>query len=463
MEREVRYCTTEDGVRIAYSTMGQGEPLVHLAHGFICHIQQEVRQPEIARWYGLLASRYLLVRYDERGFGSSQREPADVSLETMLRDLDAVIRHLGVAKVVLFGAMIQGAVAVAYAARFPERVSRLVLWSATPSGHRYRAIDVRDAMQTIAVQDWNAFTSMWMQRQWGWSRADQARRWSRMLRDSTDGETYVKQVTTFRSIDVSDLLDQVSAATLVVHPAPGAGGYYDEDASRALAGGIADARLVTLTGDPSDFVPWLSSDAAEEAFRVLTAFVEGAEAIAPPVGGVSGVRTVLFTDLVGHSEMMQRLGDERGRDVLREHERITRDTLRAHGGAEVKTMGDGFIASFASVTSAVECAVALQRAFAEPLTPGPSTTRGEGGAKIDVRIGINAGEPIEEEGDLFGATVILASRICAQAGPGEILVPETVRGLLAGKGFVFADRGEFVPKGFDDAVRLYDVRWREDA
>jgi adenylate cyclase len=76
-------------------------------------------------------------------------------------------------------------------------------------------------------------------------------------------------------------------------------------------------------------------------------------------------------------------------------------------------------------------------------------------------VGLNAGEPIAEEGDLFGATVILASRIAAQAGAGEILIPEPVRHLLAGKSFVFADRGEFVPKGFDDTVRLYEVRWRE--
>jgi class 3 adenylate cyclase len=78
-------------------------------------------------------------------------------------------------------------------------------------------------------------------------------------------------------------------------------------------------------------------------------------------------------------------------------------------------------------------------------------------------VGLNAGEPIEEDGDLFGATVILASRICAMAGPGEILVPETVRGLLSGKGFVFGDRGEFVPKGFDEGVRVWEVVWREDA
>ena len=108
------------------------------------------------------------------------------------------------------------------------------------------------------------------------------------------------------------------------------------------------------------------------------------------------VRTVIFTDLVGHTEMMSRLGDERGRDVLREHERITREVLKAHGGTEVKTMGDGFMASFGSVTRAVACAVALQHAFTE-----------REGEPLSVRVGLNAGEPIEEDGDLFGATVIL--------------------------------------------------------
>ena len=127
----------------------------------------------------------------------------------------------------------------------------------------------------------------------------------------------------------------------------------------------------------------------------------------------SGVHTVLFTDLVGHTEMMQRLGDAKGRDVLREHERITRSVLKRHGGAEVKTMGDGFMASFGSVTKAMDCAIELQRAFAA-----------HEGEPLHVRVGLNSGEPIEEDGDLFGSTVIMASRITAKAGVGEILVPE---------------------------------------
>ena len=128
--------------------------------------------------------------------------------------------------------------------------------------------------------------------------------------------------------------------------------------------------------------------------------------------------------MVCHTEMMSRLGDEGGRAVLREHERITRDVLKEHGGIEVKTMGDGFMASFGSVTKSVECAIALQRAFSE-----------REGEPLSVRVGLNAGEPIEEEGDLFGATVILASRIAAKSGGrrdtglGQRAEPERRKGL----------------------------------
>jgi adenylate cyclase len=100
----------------------------------------------------------------------------------------------------------------------------------------------------------------------------------------------------------------------------------------------------------------------------------------------------------------------------------------------------------------VECAVSLQQAFAE--------RNQAAGEPLQVRVGLNAGEPIEEEGDLFGATVILAARIAARADAGEILVSDVVRGLCSGKGFLFADRGDFVAKGFEEPVHLYEISWR---
>jgi class 3 adenylate cyclase len=256
---------------------------------------------------------------------------------------------------------------------------------------------------------------------------------------------------TMYSTDVSALLPRLTMPVTVLH---GRGDRLIPFAEgRALAAGLPHAEFVPIEGNTGAALT--ERDATIPAIRRALSMQPAAQA------RTSTMRTVLFTDLVGHTEMMQRLGDAKGRDVLREHERITRETLRAHGGAEVKTMGDGFMASFGSVTSAVECAVALQRAFQDFHSPTSTFQPPGDPPPLAIRVGLNAGEPIEEDGDLFGATVILASRIAAQAGAGEILVPDTVRGLLAGKGFVFADRGEFVPRGFDDATRLFEVRWRE--
>ena len=181
---------------------------------------------------------------------------------------------------------------------------------------------------------------------------------------------------------------------------------------------------------------------------------EGEEAVAgaePPEAGA--FRTVLFTDIEGSTSMVQRLGDTKGRAVLREHERITREALKAHGGTEVKTMGDGFMASFSSATRALECAIAMQRAFAEHNESAEEPIR--------VRIGLNAGEPIAEEADLFGTAVVLAARVAAKAEGGEILASDVVRQLVAGKGFLFSNHGDLELRGFEDPVRLHEVRWEE--
>jgi len=191
---------------------------------------------------------------------------------------------------------------------------------------------------------------------------------------------------------------------------------------------------------------------------------EGEETAAGTAAPVpSGLVTILFTDIEGSTAMTQRLGDAKAREVMREHERIVREALKAHGGSEVKTMGDGFMASFGSATKALECAVAIQRAFEER----NADIGAQGLAPLHVRIGLNAGEPIAEDdpdgrGDLFGTAVIRAARIAALAQGGEILVANVVRELAEGKGFMFGDRGEVALRGFDDPVRLFEVRWREE-
>jgi class 3 adenylate cyclase len=273
------------------------------------------------------------------------------------------------------------------------------------------------------------------------------------MRESITQDAMQVAVAAMSQVDVSDSLPDVKAPTLVMHrrqvPFP------DVDHARQLASRIPDARLAVLEGQsPSRLVDMEPLLAAIDEF-----LGEGAEAAKAPGLAPDDVHTILFTDVEGSTALTQRLGDARAREVLREHERIVREALKAHGGSEVKTMGDGFMASFSSATKALESAIAMQRVFAQ---------RGESAQEpILVRIGLNAGEPIAEDdpdgrSDLFGTAVNEAARITATAKGGEILVSNVVRELAKGKDFLFADRGEASLKGFDEPVRLYEVRWREE-
>jgi class 3 adenylate cyclase len=174
-----------------------------------------------------------------------------------------------------------------------------------------------------------------------------------------------------------------------------------------------------------------------------------------PVGephAEAAFRTILFTDIVGSTDATQRLGDTKAMELLRVHDRIVRGHLAASGGNEVKHTGDGIMASFPSVSRAIECAVAIQRDLEQH---GATAEH-----PIAVRIGVSAGEPVAERDDLFGAAVQLAARACNHAAAGAILVSTAVRELCVGKGFVFEARGPFELKGFAEPVALYEVAWR---
>jgi len=446
-ESQVRYTRTSDGVDIAYATRGSGRPLVQLPPIPMSQIQMAMRFEEDLAWMETLGQGGMFVRYDARGTGLSDRNVSDLSLDAHLRDLEAVVAELE-KPVTLWGQLASGTIAVAYAARHPEDMSHLVLWSAWAYGvDALKSGPVR-ALLGLASADWQMFTETAAQALSGWLAGELAHRTAEFFREGTDPEVGRAMIEAIEHFDVHEELKDVRCPTLVLQPRHAV--FPDVSVARLLAAGIPGARLVMLEGPPA------LSALAEQDARTLHEFL-GVESPAAAGAPHSSLVTVLFTDLVGHTEMMQRLGDERGRDVLREHERITREVLKANGGTEVKTMGDGFMASFGSVTKAVECAVALQRAIEDR---NGKEEMGKGTA-LSVRVGLNAGEPIEEDGDLFGATVILASRIAAKAEGGEILVADTVRGLCSGKGFLFADRGEFVAKGIEEPVRVYEVSWRE--
>ncbi len=161
----------------------------------------------------------------------------------------------------------------------------------------------------------------------------------------------------------------------------------------------------------------------------------------------------MFTDLKDSTQLAVELGDEKAMHLLRVHNALTREAVRAHKGREVKTTGDGFLLSFLSATDAINCAVKIQESFADYNAKYPADA-------LYVRIGVTAGEPIEEEGDLYGAAVNLASRICAEARAGGVLIAQIVRDVIESEGlFHFDSKGNITLKGFDQPVKVYEVLW----
>ena len=487
MEPRIQYARTADGVSIAFWTLGEGMPFVQMPVVGFSHVQLECQIPNWRLWYERLAKKRKLIRYDSRGFGLSERKVTDFDLDAHVLDLEAVVDRLGLESFALLATQHSGPPAITYAVRHPERVSHLILWCTYGRASDYVRLSPQiQALRALRDQDWELFTETVSHAGFGWSAGEEAHRFAAFIRECATPEAYRAAIGATDEFDVTPLLPQVQAPTLVLHrrqvpyPVVSLGG--------DLAARIPDAGFVVLEG--TTIAPWEDMEpmlaAIDEFLCEGEQAAPGAELTAP-----GAFRTVLFTDVEGSTAMTQRLGDAKAREVLREHERIVRECLRAHGGSEVKTMGDGFMASFGSATKALECAIAMQRAFearnaslpAHPealegrAEPQPSAHASRASARADrglgassdpilVRIGLNAGEPIAEEdpggrSDLFGTAVITAARIAAQAQGGEILVSNVVRELVAGKEFLFADRGETALRGFEDPVRLFEMRWRE--
>ena len=168
----------------------------------------------------------------------------------------------------------------------------------------------------------------------------------------------------------------------------------------------------------------------------------------------SAFRTVMFTDMQDSTAITTRLGDSEAIELFRTHNALTRDALSQYSGREIQHTGDGFMVSFTAASQAVECAIAIQKSMYAHNLRHPDI-------KINVRIGVCAGEPVEEDQRLFGSTVQLTARICDTAEPDQILVAPVIRDLCLGKQFSFTDQGEFTLKGFDQPQQIYEVHWQE--
>lgn len=193
-------------------------------------------------------------------------------------------------------------------------------------------------------------------------------------------------------------------------------------------------------------------DAVVDAFLGDGIDAESGRMVRPTGDPDGGFRTVLFTDIVGSTSMTHRLGDAEAMKIIKAHDGLVRREIDARQGTLIKHTGDGHMVAFPKASSAIYAAISIQKAFrihSERLPDRP----------IGVRIGMSAGEPVDEGDDLFGATVQLARRVCDAAGEGAIYVSNVIRELCLGKGFEFADLGAMELKGFPEPVRLHEVVW----
>jgi class 3 adenylate cyclase len=400
-----------------------------------------------------MSAGHRLVRYDSRGTGLSDRDVTDFSFEAHLGDLEAVLEAVGIDRCAMFGSSDAGMLAVAWAAAHPEQVSHLMLWCSWPSRASVSGTPQTKALRALLDQDWTVYTETVARVLMGWSPGSEAaaRRFAQFYRDCTTPEVLRALAPSVYAWDVTKLLPSLECPTLVMQrrdlPT------VSPEMARALARGIPNSRLVLLDGrSPAPFL-----EDVTPVLAAITEFLGDSVPATQSMGSTGGESvTILFTDMEGSTALTQRLGDAAAQTLVHAHNHIVRESLAACGGTEIKHTGDGLMVSFSSATRGIECAMQIQQRVSDYAEKHPQLP-------FRVKIGMNAGEPVAEGGDFFGTAVQLAARICEMAQPGTIMVSGVVRDLTAGKRFLFADHGETVPRGFEDKVRIFEVRWQPAA
>ncbi len=437
MQPQIQYVNTSDGVNIACCAIGEGTPLVYASNvwgdvHWYTHDDQTRTQVD-----AMAASGFRIIRYDGRGMGSSDREVTDFSLEARLRDLEAVVDHMALERFSLCGYVQGGAPAILYALRHPERVSHLVLINSFASGAaQYEKIPAMRAiigLRGMAEEQWEFFTLTLASAVRGFSDAAEAQKTAAILRSSMSPTAFLSYVEEARTIDLVDALPGVSVPTLVVVDTSG---FSNADVTRPLATRIPGARLVSTDDYP----------------RAVASFLGGKlhPRSTPALPG--GTAVILFADIVGSTEMTERIGDAAFRDRARQLDERMRAAIREASGTPVegKLLGDGVLAVFASARQAIDAALSCAAAG------------GEFG--LQLHLGIHAGDVIREGDNVYGGAVNIASRISGLSAPDEVLVSATVRDLArTSAGVTFEDRGEHTLKGVGEAVRVFAVRAREGA
>ena len=269
MQPRIRYAITADGVSIAFWMLGEGTPLVYMTGGPWGHIELwDIL--ECRRWYERLAQERMLLRYDVRGTGYSEREVSDHSLDALVADVEAVVDRLELDRFDMFGAFDAGPVAIAYAARHPERVSHLILWCSWARSSEIRSPRIR-AWLGLIDQDWELMTDTCAHLALGWPAGEVGRHAAQRLRESVTPKAARAALEAMGTFDVTELLPRLKVPTLVLHR--GDIPWLPVSIARELTSRIPDARLMILEGEST--APYLGdTEAAASAIDEFLGEVE---------------------------------------------------------------------------------------------------------------------------------------------------------------------------------------------
>jgi class 3 adenylate cyclase/pimeloyl-ACP methyl ester carboxylesterase len=401
-------------------------------------------------WFMHLATDRKVIRYDMRGFGLSDTPPEDgFSLPKFVADFTAVIDREGVEACDIWGSGNSVRVALEIA-KADRRVQNVVLWTGGQMLLKPYPAPRRD--QAIAAIRQFGDMQLWRENLARYSLGDHpdAAVAAQELAHSVPSLENWDAVTRYWSgIEEFDPAD-VDCPVLLLEPGISAVPEEVRDSAHQqtmqLVRRLPDARFQHLP----EVLSRMTSSPSEAIWPPVEGFLDnGNRSVTATAGGA--FRTILFTDVVSSTPLLAQLKDEKMREVMRDHDEVLEAAVTSNGGRVIKTIGDAFMAEFAVPSGAVAAAIAAQRGVRERFEDSDVPVR--------IRIGINAGEPIEEDGDLHGASVVIAKRLEGEADANGILVSDVVKQAVTGKDFAFEDRGQVQLKGFEEPVRAWALRW----
>ena len=432
-----RYAKSGDA-HIAYQVFGEGDVDLVFVPGFVSNIEHYWEMPRVPDLLERLGSFARVVMFDKRGTGLSDPVAGPPPLEQRMDDMQAVMGAAGLERAALFGISEGGPASVLFAATYPDRTSALVLYGSTPRFRTDSDISwgATDEQMELVLADISA--------RWGDGAVLEAfapsgvgdpameELWSKFQRAGASPAMGRAVIAALFEIDVRDILPSIRVPTLILHrkgdlvaPVEGA---------RLMAERIPDARLVEFEG--TDHVPFTGD--FDPVVDEMEEFLTGTRH-ARPLDRV--LATVMFTDIVDSTRRAAEAGDRRWRELIQRHDELTRRQLNRFRGREVKTLGDGFLATFDGPARAIECACAIRD--------------GVGPLGFQVRAGLHTGECELAADDVHGMAVNIGARIGAVAQASEVLVSSTVKDLVVGADLRFMDRGEHDLKGVPGTWRLF--------